>query len=161
MSTVIKKHNEFTDGLMFLLFKKKEKWKVKNYRPITLLNTDYKIYTKMIAKRLAKVAPTVVHEDQVGFIFKRSLYDHTRTTQMVFKYCKIVEKDSCIVVLDHEKAYDKIDHDYLWRILEKFGLPEVFIKRIKEMYKDTGKGGLYPPPQIPAGICWNDQILAE
>ena len=47
---------EFTDGLMHLVFKKKEKWKIENYRLITLLNTDYKTYTKTIAMRLAEVA---------------------------------------------------------------------------------------------------------
>ena len=79
------KENEFMDGLMFLLFKKKDKCKIENYRPITLL--DYKLYTKTIAKKLSEVAPTIVHEDQAGFIPKRSLYDHTRTMQMVIEYC--------------------------------------------------------------------------
>ena len=139
LSTENKRENEFTDGLMFLLFKKKDKWKIENYRPITLLNTDYKIYTKTIAKRLAEVAPTIVHEDQAGFIPQRSLYDHTKTTQMVIEYCEIAEQDGCIVALDQEKAYDKIDHEYLWIILKKFGFPRVFINRIKEMYKNTHK----------------------
>ena len=134
-----KKEKEFTDGLMFLLYKKKEKSKIENYRPITLLNTDYKIYTKTIAKRLAVIAPKIINEDQAGFIPKRSLYDHTRTTQMIVEYCEVTEKDGCIVALDQEKAYDKIDHDYLWIILKKYGLPETFINRIKEMYKNTSK----------------------
>ena len=139
MSTDSIKENEFTDGLMFLLFKKKDKCKIENYRPITLLNTDYKLYTKTIARKLSEVAPTIVHEDQAGFIPKRSLYDHTRTTQMVIEYCEVMEEDGCIVALDQEKAYDKIDHDYLWMILKKFGFPENFIEKIKELYKDTGK----------------------
>ena len=139
LSTQTRKENEFTDGLMFLLYKKKEKWKVENYRPITLLNTDYKIYTKTIAKKLADVAPSIVHEDQAGFIPKRSLYDHTKTTQLVIEYCEIAEQNGCIVALDQEKAYDKIDHEYLWIILEKFGFPIKFINRIKEMYKNTYK----------------------
>ena len=139
LTTNNKEESEFTDGLMFLLFKKKERWKIENYRPITLLNTDYKIYTKTIAKRLANVAPAVVHEDQAGFIPRRSLYDHTKTTQMVIEYCEVAEEDGCIIALDQEKAYDKIDHEYLWRILERYGFPMVFISRIKELYKDTSK----------------------
>ena len=139
MSKEGKKESEFTDGLMFLLYKKKEKWRIENYRPITLLNTDYKIYTKTIAKRLAKIAPTIVHEDQAGFIPKRSLYEHTRTTQLVVEYCELVEMNGCIVALDQEKAYDKIDHEYLWIILKKYGLPEAFVNRVKEMYKNTSK----------------------
>ena len=139
MTTESKKENEFTDGLMFLLFKKNDKRKIENYRPITLLNTDYKIYTKTIANRLANVAVTIVHEDQAGFIPGRSLYDHTKTTQMVIEYCEVEEKDGCIIALDQEKAYDKIDHEYLWIILRKYGFPTVFIERIMELYRDTKK----------------------
>jgi hypothetical protein len=130
---------EFTDGIMFLLYKKKEKYKIENYRPLTLLNTDYKIYTKTIAKRLAEVAPGMIHEDQAGFVPKRSLYDHTKTTHLVIEYCEMVGMNGCIIALDQEKAYDKIDHDYLWEILEHNGFPKIFIDRIKEMYKNTGK----------------------
>ena len=95
---------EFTDGIMFLLFKKKEKWRIENYRPLTLLNTDYKIYTKTMAKKLAEVAPNMIHEDQAGFIPKRSLYDHTKTTQLAIEYSEIIEQNGCIIALDQEKA---------------------------------------------------------
>jgi acyl-[acyl carrier protein]--UDP-N-acetylglucosamine O-acyltransferase len=81
------------------------------------LNTDYKIYTKTIAQRPANIAPMIIHKDQAGFIPKRSLYDHTRTTQMVVEYCEITENNGCIVALDQGKAYNKIDHEYLWIIL--------------------------------------------
>jgi hypothetical protein len=41
---------------------------IENYRPITLLNTDYKLYTKTIATKLGIVAPTLLSEDQAGFV---------------------------------------------------------------------------------------------
>ena len=131
--------HEFTDGLMTLLFKKKEKWKIANYRPITLLNTDYKTYTKTIALKLSKVAKYMIHVDQAGFVPQRSLYDHTRTTNLAIEYCEQMDRNGCIVALDQEKAYDKIDHDYLWKILKHYEFPDEFIGRIKELYKDTGK----------------------
>ena len=131
--------NEFTDGVMHLLFKKKEQWKIENYRPITLLNTDYKTYTKTLALKLAKIAKTMIHEDQAGFVPQRSLYDHTKTTNLAIEYCEMMDKNGCIVALDQEKAYDKIDHEYLWQILTHYEFPKEFINRIKELYKDTGK----------------------
>jgi hypothetical protein len=124
---------------MYLLYKKKDKRMIENYRPITLLNTDYKLYTKTIAIKLGIVAPTLLSEDQAGFVPGRSLYDHTKTTHVVAEYCELVGYNGCIVALDQEKAYDKIDHEYMWQILEKNGFPEIFINRIKEMYKDAGK----------------------
>jgi endonuclease/exonuclease/phosphatase family metal-dependent hydrolase len=133
------KKPEFTDGIMHLVFKKKEKWKIANYRPITLLNTDYKTYTKTIAMKLAEVAEHMIHEDQAGFVPKRSIYDQTRTTTLAIEYCEMMDKNGCIIALDQEKAYDKIDHEYLWKVLEHYEFPKEFIDKIKELYKDTGK----------------------
>lgn len=138
---------EFMDGVMYLLYyKKKDKRMIENYRPITLLNTDYKLYTKTIAIKLGIVAPTLLSKDQAGFIPRRNLYDHTKMTHVVAKYCKLVGYNGCIVALDQEKAYDKIDHEYMWQIMEKNGFPKTFIDRIKEMYKDTSKSvnGMLP-----------------
>jgi hypothetical protein len=134
-----KRKMQFTDSLMFLMYKKNDKTKISNYRPITLLNTDYKIYTKTIAMKLGTVATTRIHVNQAGFIPKRNIYDHTNTTHMVIEYCDLVNQNGCIVALDQEKAYDKIDHDYLWRVLRKFDFPEPFIKRIQELYKNMEK----------------------
>ena len=139
MSRDGKHKQEFTDGIMHLVFKKKEKWKIANYRPITLLNTDYKTYTKTIALRLAEVAKSLINEDQAGFVPQRSIYDHTKTTNLAIEYCEMMDKNGCIIALDQEKAYDKIDHDYLWKMLEHYEFPKEFIGRIKELYKDTGK----------------------
>lgn len=50
----------------------------KNYRPISLLNTDYKIYAKILAERIKKVLNEYISEDQVGFFPGRQLKDNTR-----------------------------------------------------------------------------------
>jgi hypothetical protein len=42
-----------------------------------------------------------------------------------------------IVALDQEKAYDKIEHDYLWRALASYGMPEEFIRTVKALYSDA------------------------
>ena len=52
-------------------------------------------------------------------------------------YCKTYKKNGYILSLDQEKAYDKIAHNYLWRILEKYGLPQKFIQKIQQLYKNT------------------------
>jgi len=131
------KNQNFILGTMFLLYKKKEKRKIENYRPITLTNTDYKILTKTIATKLRKLAYKIIYPNQAGFIPKRGLYDHTRMTEAMVNYCKIYEEDSYIMALDQEKAYDKIAHDYLWKTLEQFNFPKRFIFKIKELYKNA------------------------
>src|SRR5258705_13000501 len=68
----------FAEGWMCPLYKKKDRREISNYRPITLLNTDYKIYTKTLAIKLAKVAPNIIHPNQAGFMPGRSIFDQVR-----------------------------------------------------------------------------------
>ena len=93
----------------------------------------------MLALKLAKVSENLIHKDQAGFVLNRSLYDHTKTINLAIEYCEMMDKNRCIVALDQEKAYDKIDHEYLWRILNNYEFPGEFINRIKELYKEIGK----------------------
>ncbi len=54
---------------------------------------------------------------------------------MMMTWAEVNNEDGAIVALDQEKAYDRIDHGYLWRVLETFGLPETMIKLIQSLYE--------------------------
>jgi exonuclease III len=124
----------FNAGWLCPLYKKKDRTNPANYRPITLLNTDYKLMTKALSMRLAKTISKMIHEDQAGFIAGRSIFDHVRLTQTVIAHAEAEEQNRVIIALDQEKAYDRIQHDYLWRTLEEFRVPAPFIKAIKALY---------------------------
>ena len=130
-------NDNFVLGTMTLLYKKKDRQRIENYRPITLTNTDYKIYTKSIVDKLGKIIHKIIHPNQAGFIPGRNIHDHTRLTRSMVHYCEIHEKNGYVLSLDQEKAYDKIAHDYLWCVLEKYGLPPKFIQKIQRLYKST------------------------
>ena len=120
---------------MSLIFKKNNKMKVENYRPITLLETHYNILTKTMANKLGNVCQKLFHKDQAGFVPKRQLFDHTKPAHLVVDYVEKQQQNSCIISLNPEKAYDKIHHEYLREILEEFRCPREFINLVKTMYR--------------------------
>jgi len=127
----------FSEARMGLLYKKKDKRGIQNYRPITLLNTDYKTYTKALVNRLREVAPKLMHKDQTGFMPKRSIYNQTKIVELMLKWCENTKTKGAIVCLDQEKAYDRIDLTYLWKVLKVFRFPANFITRIENLYSNT------------------------
>ena len=124
----------FAEARMGLIYKKKDKRDIQNYRPITLLNTDYKAYTKVLVNRLRDVAPNLIHKDQTGFMPRRSIYDQMKIVELMLRWSENASQKGLIVCLDQEKAYDRIDLTYLWKTMEAFGFPEKFITRTQNLY---------------------------
>ncbi|KAG8932392.1 hypothetical protein FRC01_014236 [Tulasnella sp. 417] len=122
-------------GLMFLMYKKKDKLDIQNYRPITLLNTDYKLQTGAMASELGKHVHNMLHPDQAGFVPGRDIMDHVKLADLITTACEVDEVDGCLVALDQEKAYDKIDHEYLWQILEAYAIPNSWIRTVRNLYE--------------------------
>src|SRR5260370_23298688 len=148
---------------MWQIIKKKERTEISNYRPITLLNTDYKMLSKALAIQLVELIQNLVHHDQSGFIPKRSIFDNIRLASTLINYADITETNSTIIALDQEKAYNKICHDYLWETLEKFGLPNTSINTVKELYKHTHtqiaiNGILSHPYKVTRGVRQGDPL---
>ena len=132
----------FTLGWMCPIYKKNEKDQLKNYRPITLLNTDYKLLTKVLSVQLATHTQSLIHPDQYGFLPNRTIYDPIRLNQTLCAYADYMEENSVIVALDQEKAYDKIDHRYLTEILRTFNLPPLFIGTVASLYSSVSTAAL-------------------
>jgi hypothetical protein len=65
-------------GVLTLLFKSGKRENICNWRPLTLLNTDYKIIAKILAERLKIVLPNVIHSDQKGFVKGRNISEANR-----------------------------------------------------------------------------------
>ena len=95
------------------IYKKKDPSNISNYQPITLLNMDYKLLTKSLAIQLTEHIHSMIHPDQVGFIPKRSIFNCIRLADTIIDYAEAAEMDKAIIALDEEKAYDRIQHDYL------------------------------------------------
>ena len=93
---------------------------LKNWRPISLLNTDYKILAKILANRIQKVMPFIVSNDQVGYIKGRNIGDNIRTMLDILEITKNENDPGLMVLIDFEKAFDTISWDFLYETLTFF-----------------------------------------
>lgn len=124
----------FTAANMALLYKKNDPELLANYRPLSLMNTDYKLLTLMINERLMANAMITIHPDQIGFIRGRNIKDHLNLAQ-VMDNKKTSPIKGTVLALDGEKAYDRVEHDFLWETLKLFGIPKDTINTIKSIYE--------------------------
>ncbi|KAF5375513.1 hypothetical protein D9615_009166 [Tricholomella constricta] len=133
----VEEGTDFSKGWMCPLYKKNERTDISNYRPITILNSDYKIFTRALTSKLSAVVPDLIHRDQAGFMKGRKIEDQTELIKMIISRCEAQDENGAIVCLDQEKAYDKINHNFLWESMKKFGLPDEFITTVQNLYKDA------------------------
>ena len=79
-----------------------------NYRPITLTNSDYKIFTKALAVRLQKVIKTIISEDQIGFVKGRNIAFHLRLFDDLAKFLNKTNRIEALIASDFSKAFDTL-----------------------------------------------------
>ena len=102
-------------GLITLIPKpNKDTTVLDDLRPISLLNTDYKVLTKvMIAKRLKKVLPKIINPDQTGCIKNRYIGENVRFISDVMNYTDENKIPRIAVFIDFRKAFDTIEWDFI------------------------------------------------
>ncbi|CAG8671601.1 3782_t:CDS:2, partial [Ambispora gerdemannii] len=128
--------SSWTRSLITLIPKKdNDKTLVQNWRPIALINTDAKIFLKILAGRLAKVAGRHLPHHQKGFLPERNTIDATlnilTATEVLKSY---INTPTYLLQLDQQKAFDRVNHQYLSKVLEHFGLPPVFIQLVNNIF---------------------------
>lgn len=129
--------NSATKAVVSLLPKKGDLEILNNWRPISVLTTDYKIIAKTLSMRLSDVIGTVVDSDQTYSIPGRTIYDNLHLCRDVIQYANHEDLPVAMLNLDQKSAFDKIDHNYLFQLLEIFGFGNGFINALKTLYNDA------------------------
>jgi hypothetical protein len=125
-------------GVLKLIPKKdKNPCFLKNWRPISLLNTDYKILAQVFAIRLQKVLPKIISEFQNGYIKGRFIGYNIRTIVDIINYSNANNKDCLIAFLDFEKAFDQLEWKFIEETLTSFNFGECFRNIVKTMYTNV------------------------
>jgi len=124
-----------TEASIFLLLKPgKDSTECGSYRPISLLNNDVKILAKALALRLETTMHDVISIDQTGFISGRHSFTNIRRLLNIIYSPASSEVPEVVISLDAEKAFDRVEWEFLFACLEKFGYGPNFISWIKLLY---------------------------
>ena len=120
-------------SISLLAKKDKDPLLCSSYRPISLLNVDFKILSKVLARRLESAIPNIVSPDQTGFIQGRHSYSNLRKLFNVIHSARS-EYPEAVISLDAEKAFDRVEWSHLFFTLRKFGFKEEFVAWVKLLY---------------------------
>ena len=126
---------EFNDsarlGVISLLEKVgKDQLQISNWQPLTLLGSDFKIFTKILANRMSIVSTYLIHPDQSGFLKGRFIAENLMDINMVVNSAAEAQVAVTITAIDFEKAYDTVSWSALKKILQAFGFGSKFINGI-------------------------------
>ena len=115
----------------------KDLLQIKNYRPISLLNVDYKILSKVLALRITKVLNEVILEDQLGFMKGRNIGEAIRIIDDMIFHTSHFDLPGFLVAIDFEKAFDSVAHSFVQEVLSFFGFGPSFRKWVDILYNNA------------------------
>ena len=128
-------------GIITLIPKGYENLKeLRNWRPITLLNVDYKILARIIAMRSEPFLPNLIHPDQTGFIKGRYIGKNIRLLNDLMSYAESNKLSGIFLFVDFEKAFDSLEWDFMHRTLKAFNFEPVIRKWVSILYNDVESG---------------------
>lgn len=131
-------HKSATRGIISLLPKKdKDLLELSNWRPLTLLNVDYKIISRALALRLKPITQYLISEDQTGFIAGRNISHGLRSILDIIQVAKQDKLEAVIVSLDWQKAFDRVSRVALDNTLEFFNFGPNFRAAIQTLFRDS------------------------
>ncbi|MCO5572642.1 hypothetical protein L7F22_026400 [Adiantum nelumboides] len=128
---------EFNQGLIKLIPKGQDKMEVKNYRPLIMLNTVYKVMAKALDLRVRTVVSQVVHPKQFGFVQGRSIHEAMLNVITAIDWAAEQEDEYVMINMDLEKAYDRVSWEYILAVIDRMGFGSLFLGMVKTLFQNA------------------------
>ena len=129
--------NSARKGIISLIPKKdKDDKSMKNWRPITLLNYDYKIYAKALSNHMDTVMQRLVPPHQTGFVKGRSIHSNLVKTREIISFLNKANRPGVIALVDFEKCFDRINYESIKASLKYLNYRPCFIRMVSVLYSN-------------------------
>ena len=135
----VSQHSSSQRQAVIVLIEKKEKDKrlIKSWRPISLNNVDSKIASKALASRMKTVLSNIIKYDQTAYVKGRYIGESIRLVTDILEYTAEHEEVGVLFSADFEKAFDSIEHTFIFATLESFGFGPQFIQWVRTFLKNA------------------------
>ena len=129
---------QWKEGIILPLYKNKgDRRDTTNYRPITLLSVPSKVVTAVIFNRIKPLILEKRRPQQAGFTPGRSTTDCILTLTILAQQCKEFRRPLYAAYVDLKAAFDSLDRDALWLLLQGIGVPSKYLKILRDLYTDN------------------------